>query len=91
MTGLRCVSLFSGCGGLDLGLNRAGFEIVLAEDNDSACAESHMVNFPGVPFHLGSVSDLTPQLAEQLTGGRTAEVDLLAGGPPCPPFSKSRF
>jgi DNA (cytosine-5)-methyltransferase 1 len=88
---LRCVSLFSGCGGLDLGLLRAGFEIVLAEDNDRYCAESHMANFPGVPFHLGSISDLTPELADSLSGGRAHDVDLVAGGPPCPPFSKSRF
>jgi DNA (cytosine-5)-methyltransferase 1 len=86
-----CVSLFSGCGGLDLGLQHAGFDIVLAEDNDVFCAESHMANFPGIPFHLGSVTDLTPELGRQLSGGRADHADLVAGGPPCPPYSKSRF
>ncbi|HUQ78605.1 MAG TPA: DNA cytosine methyltransferase [Patescibacteria group bacterium] len=86
-----CVSLFSGCGGLDLGLKKAGFDIVMAEDNDPFCAESHLANFPGVPFHLGSIADLTPDLADHLSGGRAANADLVAGGPPCPPFSKSRF
>jgi DNA (cytosine-5)-methyltransferase 1 len=88
---LSAVSLFSGCGGLDLGLQQAGFDLVLAEDNDPACAESHMLNFPSVPFHLGSVTDLDRDLAGKLSGGRTGRVDLLAGGPPCPPYSKSRF
>jgi DNA (cytosine-5)-methyltransferase 1 len=86
---MRCVSLFSGCGGLDLGLQRAGFEVALAVDNDPYCAASHAANFPGAPFHLGSVSDIDE--ARLLLFGLDGEVDLLAGGPPCPPYSKSRF
>jgi DNA (cytosine-5)-methyltransferase 1 len=88
---MQCLSLFSGCGGLDLGLQRAGFEIILAEDIDANCAASHAANFPNVPFHLGSVTDLSESLAKKLTGGRSKKVDLIAGGPPCPPYSKSRF
>ena len=52
---------------------------------------THQHNFPGVPFHLGSVTDLTNGLADELSGGRTTDLDLVIGGPPCPPFSKSRF
>jgi DNA (cytosine-5)-methyltransferase 1 len=89
---LTCVSLFSGCGGLDLGLERAGFRIILANDLEPRCAESFSRNSPSTPFFLGSVSDLTAEKARELTRGATdAGVDLLAGGPPCPPFSKSRF
>lgn len=88
----RCVSIFSGCGGLDLGLHEAGFDIVLANDNDPKCAASHRANFPDTPFYEGSVADLDGQRVSKLTRGRTDEgVALLAGGPPCPPFSKSRF
>jgi DNA (cytosine-5)-methyltransferase 1 len=89
---LSCVSLFSGCGGLDLGLLRAGFRLVLATDIDKHCAESHRQNFENVPFFQGSITELSRQRASAVSGGATEqEVDLLAGGPPCPPFSKSRF
>ena len=90
---LKCVSLFSGCGGLDLGLHRAGFRVVLANDNDPYCGESYRMNFPGTLFHLGPVSDLDSRerVIELSKGSCRGTIDLLAGGPPCPPFSKSRF
>jgi DNA (cytosine-5)-methyltransferase 1 len=86
---MRCVSLFSGCGGLDLGLRRAGFKIVLGVDSDPHCAASHAANFPGTPFYTGSVGDIDAALLQSF--GAHDNIDLLAGGPPCPPFSKSRF
>jgi DNA (cytosine-5)-methyltransferase 1 len=90
--GLKAVSLFSGAGGLDSGLRQAGFDIVLAGDLDPICSLSHNANFPTVPFHFGSISDLTVDIASKLSRGETdGPIDLLAGGPPCPPFSKSRF
>jgi DNA (cytosine-5)-methyltransferase 1 len=89
---LNCVSLFSGCGGLDLGLTRAGFKTIFAVDNDPRCAESFQANFPDVPFHCGSIANVTLSLIKQVIGlKKLPPVDLLAGGPPCPPFSKSRF
>jgi DNA (cytosine-5)-methyltransferase 1 len=89
---MRCVSLFSGCGGLDLGLEQAGFTVVLAVDSSARCAESYALNRPETPFYHGSVSDLTTALMKDLSQGQTVKrIDLLAGGPPCPPYSKSRF
>lgn len=87
---MKCVSLFSGCGGLDLGLRQAGFQIVLANDLDARCARSHALNFPETPFFEGPVTKLfdSPEFKEARSAG---DIDLLAGGPPCPPFSKSRF
>ena len=88
---LTCASLFSGCGGLDLGLRRAGFEVVFAEDIDPRCSESHRANFPDTPFHLGSITDLSSEIFWDIASVRDRPIDLLAGGPPCPPYSKSRF
>lgn len=86
------VSLFSGCGGLDLGLERAGFRTVFATDLDPYCAESYAVNFPDVPFWVGAARDLdSNRINEMSPDTASAQIDLLAGGPPCPPFSKSRF
>lgn len=92
MTTPKVVSLFSGCGGLDLGIQNAGFEVVLGVDNDPFAARSHAVNFPGSKFFLGSIAEFTEESAVKLVGAQALKnVDLLIGGPPCPPFSKSRF
>ncbi|AMV24222.1 Modification methylase BspRI [Gemmata sp. SH-PL17] len=89
---MRCLSLFSGCGGLDLGLEQAGFSIALAVDNWERSAQSYALNRPDTPFFHGSVTDLTlPLMKQQSKGKVTPGIDLLAGGPPCPPYSKSRF
>jgi DNA (cytosine-5)-methyltransferase 1 len=89
---MKSVSLFSGCGGLDLGLEWAGFEPVFATDLDPYCARSFTENFDGVPFWTGSAAELDVELLHRESAGATTQpIDLLAGGPPCPPFSKSRF
>lgn len=89
----RCVSLFTGGGGFDIGLTRAGFDIVFATDIEPVCQETyqHPDNFgPDAPFFVGNISDIDSGVIEA-TAGEVGEVDLLVGGPPCPPYSKSRF
>lgn len=87
---MKAVSLFAGAGGLDEGVRRAGFEIELANELDPLFCATHSANFPETRIHQGSVSELTStRLADLL--GTTNGVDLLVGGPPCPPYSKSRF
>jgi DNA (cytosine-5)-methyltransferase 1 len=85
------VSLYSGCGGLDHGVERAGFRVVLAVDNEPLCAQSHAANFPDASFYLGSVSDFVRDLTAGGLLDNDRGIDLLIGGPPCPPYSKSRF
>jgi DNA (cytosine-5)-methyltransferase 1 len=88
---MKFVSLFSGCGGLDLGLTQAGFQLALGADNDPRCAESHATNFPGSRFFAGSIADLDEAQLRAALGTDFKRMALLAGGPPCPPYSKSRF
>lgn len=84
----RCLSLFSGCGGLDLGVRNAGFRVVFATDNDKRCAESHALNFPESEFLLAPIEEVQGSTIEHVL---EEPLDLLVGGPPCPPYSKSRF
>lgn len=91
---LTAASLFSGCGGLDLGLSQAGFGIVFANDNDPQCVASHKFNFGEASIFHGSVTEIDKKLLAtwfKRAGGEKSRIDLLAGGPPCPPYSKSRF
>lgn len=85
---MNSISLFSGCGGLDLGLSHAGFDARVANDSNPQCALSYQANFPDVPFVEGSATEAIDEILSLAT---KSPVDLLAGGPPCPPYSKSRF
>lgn len=86
-----CISLFSGCGGLDIGLVAAGFRVAVATDIDETCSESYQLNHPQTPFVLGPIGKLTTRELLGAANLKEGQIDLLAGGPPCPAFSKSRF
>ena len=88
------ISLFSGAGGLDLGVEAAGFRVTAAVEHDSDAALTMEKNF----HHLAS-----PVIRRDILQVPTKEIlqraglrhgqrpDLLVGGPPCTPFSKSGF
>jgi DNA (cytosine-5)-methyltransferase 1 len=80
---MRCLSLFSGAGGLDIGLNTAGFEMVTSIEVDEDCCLTLKANhdWPVTRAKVGDVGD------DFFSG--LGELDLVAGGPPCQPFSKS--
>jgi DNA (cytosine-5)-methyltransferase 1 len=88
---LKCISLYSGCGGLDLGIERAGIDVVLGLDNAPNAAKSHAVNFPDAAFLNSKIGDVSAQDILKASGLKREQITLLAGGPPCPAFSKSRF
>lgn len=88
---MRSISLFSGCGGLDVGLNEAGFQTVLASDSEPLCEKTWRANSPEVPFLCGRIGALSREDFQARLGKISEKIDLIAGGPPCPPFSKSRF
>ena len=81
------VDLFSGAGGLSLGLKRAGWTVAAAVDFDERALETHAANFPGMSLHmdLGDPEE-RDRLVEIL---KPAKIDLVAGGPPCQPFSRA--
>jgi DNA (cytosine-5)-methyltransferase 1 len=71
-------SLFSGIGGLDLGLERAGFEVKWQCENDDFCRRVLAKHWPGVPCY-GDI--------RELDGHSLEPVDLICGGFPCQPTS----
>lgn len=80
----RAVSLFSGCGGMDLGFAGAGFAVVRAIDLDPAAAAVHAANFGG-PALLGDVTRTDFAAWRRELG----PVDVVLGGFPCQGFSKA--
>lgn len=85
--GPTAVDLFSGAGGVTLGLINAGFNVVFCADADSACEATHRRNFPTIPFARGDISKLDGAEIRRTTGIKSGELDLLIGGPPCQGFS----
>ena len=81
----RAVDLFSGSGGLSLGLQWAGFEVVSAVELDAWAATTYASNHEGTKVVEADVTRLTDAALNELGCGD--RVDLLAGGPPCQGFS----
>lgn len=84
---LTAIDLFSGAGGISVGLETAGFDVLLANDIDVASGRSYQRNLPGHHFVTGDVRALAGQQIRKETGLRRGELDLLIGGPPCQGFS----
>lgn len=81
------VDLFAGAGGLSQGLTNAGIEIVLGVDHYDYAVQTHAARFPGI----SAAWDLsTPENVEKVANlMKNCDIDVLAGGPPCQPFSKA--
>ena len=86
---LKAIDLFSGCGGISLGLQRAGFKLIAAADNNKKYSATYVKNFPSVHFLHDSLADINPKELMKILGLKPGELDLLAGGPPCQGFSKN--
>jgi DNA (cytosine-5)-methyltransferase 1 len=87
---LRAVDLFSGCGGLSLGLRQAGFDVVAAVEVDRKAQETYRLNHPAVRLHAQDIRELDPIAVLLEAGLKPGELDLLAGCPPCQGFSRLR-
>jgi DNA (cytosine-5)-methyltransferase 1 len=82
------IDLFCGAGGLSLGFEKNGFELLLANDNDHHSIETFKKNRQNLSDDsvvLGDIRDLTNSL--DLLKVKKIKVDLVVGGPPCQGFS----
>lgn len=94
---MKVLSLFTGAGGLDLGLEEAGFDIAGCVEVDLDARATIARNRPGWQLldlpeeRPGDLLGIKPKELLQRLGLKSGEISLLAGGPPCQPFSKSSF
>lgn len=79
------ISLFSGAMGLDIGMQKAGLNVVIGQDFDASCVETMKAN--GHKVLGGDIREIDPQYLLELTGLHVGEPFLICGGPPCQPFS----
>ena len=76
---MRLVSFFAGCGGLDLGFEQAGFDVVWANELEQHCRATYIRNHPKTEFVLGDICKIDPNSIPDCDG--------FIGGPPCQSWS----
>lgn len=88
------VSLFTGAGGLDLGLEDAGFRTLACVEIDPDCRETLRYNRPEWKLFEenfyripGDIRNISPEELWEFANGKSAEIALVVGGAPCQPFS----
>lgn len=79
------ISLFSGAMGLDIGLGKAGLNVVIGQDFEPSCVETMKTN--GHNVLGGDIREINPETLLELTGLHVGEPFMICGGPPCQPFS----
>ncbi|WP_078854695.1 DNA cytosine methyltransferase [Streptomyces sp. NRRL F-5135] len=86
----KVLSLFTGAGGLDVGLERAGLATVACMEVAADARAVLAANRPGwVMPGNGDVNTAAQYLTPRALGMKRGQLDLIAGGPPCQPFSKA--
>lgn len=79
---MKVISLFSGCGGLDLGFERAGFEIPIANEYDPTIWSTYSLNHPHTKLIKGDIRKLSEDIFP-------CNIDGIIGGPPCQSWSEA--
>ena len=83
---MNIISLFSGCGGLDLGFEQAGFTIPIANEFDPKIYETFKTNHPNTHLIEGDIRKIT---RDDILPFIDNEVDGIIGGPPCQSWSEA--
>lgn len=79
---LKVISLFSGCGGLDLGFEKAGFQIPIANEYDPTIWETFIVNHPKTTLIKSDIRCISENDFPN-------DIDGIIGGPPCQSWSEA--
>jgi DNA (cytosine-5)-methyltransferase 1 len=79
--------LFSGAGGMSLGFEEAGFRVVLGVDHYGFAVETHRHHFAGMSVEADLADPATIERIAKLL--KRNKIEVLAGGPPCQPFSRA--
>jgi DNA (cytosine-5)-methyltransferase 1 len=79
---LTFIDLFAGCGGLSLGLEKAGFKPVLYSELNQSAADSYQINRKDQIQYISDVHKIQSEDIQQYEG-----IDLVCGGPPCQGYS----
>lgn len=81
------IDLFAGCGGLSLGMEQAGFQVVFASDIDPICSQTYLANrtLGADKMFVGDIAELNRRYSE--FAKYFTNVALVCGGPPCQGFS----
>lgn len=85
MSNPKLIDLFAGVGGLSLGFQQSGFEIVFANEYDKNIAEAYKYNHPNTKV---LVEDITNIDFEEVFSKYKGQIDVIVGGPPCQGFSQ---
>jgi DNA (cytosine-5)-methyltransferase 1 len=81
------ISLFSGAMGLDLGLEQAGFKVVIAVECDAQAVETIRLNRPDLPVIHRKIEDVTTAEILKMAGLKRGGEFVVSGGPSCQSFS----
>ncbi|SIO62118.1 DNA (cytosine-5)-methyltransferase 1 [Singulisphaera sp. GP187] len=82
------VDLFCGAGGMSVGFEQAGFDVVASFDNDPINVETYKINHPSSSVHRADLGTATGKGLRLLAGLEGVKIDVLFGGPPCQGFSE---
>jgi DNA (cytosine-5)-methyltransferase 1 len=79
--------LFSGAGGFSRGFELAGFNVVVAVENDPPVAKTYKANFPHAYLIADDVKDVSERTIREVSGLGRGDFDVVIASPPCEPFT----
>ena len=79
------IDLFAGVGGLSLGFEKQGFDVLIANEYDKSIAAAYTENHKKTKMIVGDITSLD---LKETFGSYTGKIDVVIGGPPCQGFSQ---